>query len=87
MILVVPCPLPNTAPCPVGTTHCTETALAGKPASEYVYCLFGHGAEFTTSITLGVAGLSLVTERFLGALVPQPLLAITETTALVVPAA
>ena len=81
-MLVVPWPLTSCAP--TGMVHCTEVALAGIDASVYVNTLeVPNGASpqkavWITSITLGVAGLSLVTDSVLGPLVPQPFVAVTD---------
>ena len=83
-MLSVPWPLTNTAPAAVGTVHNTEVALAGIDAIVYVNTLeVPNGASpqkavWITSITLGVAGLSLVIDSVLGPLVPQPFVAVTE---------
>ena len=79
MILLLPCPLTNTAPAPVGTVHCTDVELAGVPDNEYVYTLFGQTPVCITSITLGVAGLSLDIGKVLTPLVPQPFVVVTVT--------
>ena len=77
-MLLLPCPLTNTAPAPVGTVHCTEVELAGVPDNVYVYTLFGQTAVCITSITLGVAGFNLPIDNVLTPLVPQPLVAVTD---------
>ena len=79
-MLVVPWPLTNTAPAAVGTVHCTDAAFAGILANVYVNTLppaSPQNAICTTSITLGVAGFSLVIDNVLAALVPQPFVAVT----------
>ena len=52
--------------------------MDGIEAIVYVNTRFGHGDVSITSITPGVAGLSLVTARVLVLLVPQPFDAFTE---------
>ena len=76
---MVPCPLTNAAPEETGTVHCTEVELAGVPDNVYVYTLFGQTPVCITSITLGVAGLSLDIGKVLTPLVPQPFVAVTVT--------
>ena len=78
MMLLLPCPLTNTAPAPVGTVHCTDVELAGVPDNEYVNTLFGQTDVCITSITLGVAGFNLPIDNVLTPLVPQPFVACTD---------
>ena len=72
-------PWPDVMVPPAGTVHCTDVALAGIPVSVYVYILSGQDAVCITSITLGVAGASLVIDNDLETLVPQPFVAVTDT--------
>src|SRR6476620_10677598 len=65
-----------------GTVHNTDVAFGGMLANVYVYFLPPTSPQkcvWITSITLGVPGISLVTDNDLVPLVPQPFVADTVT--------
>jgi hypothetical protein len=77
VILLVPCPLtivPST-----GIVHNNDVAFAETHDTEYVYSLFGHPCVLITSILPGTEGLNTATDKDLSALVPQPLLTVSDT--------
>ena len=74
--------LSGTIVAPAGQVQFTDVALAGMLANVYVYFLppaSPQTAVWITSITPGVAGLSLLINSVLGPLVPQPFVAVTDT--------